>query len=798
MNCYHEKNNNEDLMRFCFIMFLMFLVSCGNRKDGQLEQIQNINIDKKNINIQNTSEYSQMGVGGGGAMTSLSFSPYSNLWLVGTDMGTLFRSSNQGQTWHPIDKKYFTLTSNLSLSSKVGFFSDGRSLIFSSDSKRIFLSKDSGESWLELNSLILGEGENVKYFRSISNEESSILLATNKGLYLTENFGNSWKLLLGSYGDPQGTFVDYHEVATHLYHSDTENIFVSKDKGRTWSVLLNRSDIKAFTGGRSSSGLTLAFSDRNGLEACSDVLKFKISEGESAVKAHQANCGFLWVAKNGNDFMRTNQAVGDHIVMAENDNMTIYTSGSTKWIRQYGTKVWRSINAGDSFELVLHQYNWDTGNFTAWNEKKLERSAIALDVGWDDNGYVSFETNLRNSNEVGGTGFYFLFTSLDKGAHWKAPFTKFADKGNPTAKKAWTSNGLEVTSVYKIKQHPLDSKIVYSAMADISGMVSVDNGVSWRITKAITDKKNNYNSIYDFAFTKNTNEVFAVTSTHHDFPNDGWITPNTGSGAVLFSNDKGKNWTELTSNTFSIQYLSIVYDDERNILFAGSQGKGIVTSEDKGKTWKFLNDGLPLGDKIIPQLELDPSNGDLYALLTGNHYGKGNDFSNNKYTGIYRLKNGSNKWVLLRGKINRPSEISSNEKFDPWLFPTAFAVDFYSENKTLYLADVEKEGRWLHSGVWKSSDDGRTWNRVTQYTHPRAITINKNNPDEIHVSGLYYVDGNWGEGGLLFSKDGGETWERNDKIPHKTNATFTHIDVSNPNNIFYGFHGNAIMYGPKP
>ena len=53
--------------------------------------------------------------------------------------------------------------------------------------------------------------------------------------------------------------------------------------------------------------------------------------------------------------------------MAENDSKTLFITGSTNWIRQYGTKVWRSTNAGDSFELVLHQYNWDTGNFTAWD-----------------------------------------------------------------------------------------------------------------------------------------------------------------------------------------------------------------------------------------------------------------------------------------------------------------------------------------------------------------------------------------------------------------------------------------------
>ena len=42
------------------------------------------------------------GVGGGGATSALSFSPYTDLWFVGTDMGTLFRSVDRGQSWWPV------------------------------------------------------------------------------------------------------------------------------------------------------------------------------------------------------------------------------------------------------------------------------------------------------------------------------------------------------------------------------------------------------------------------------------------------------------------------------------------------------------------------------------------------------------------------------------------------------------------------------------------------------------------------------------------------------------------------
>lgn len=45
--------------------------------------------------------YEVRGVGGGGAMSSLSISPWNDLWFVGTDMGTLFRSTTSGSLWYP-------------------------------------------------------------------------------------------------------------------------------------------------------------------------------------------------------------------------------------------------------------------------------------------------------------------------------------------------------------------------------------------------------------------------------------------------------------------------------------------------------------------------------------------------------------------------------------------------------------------------------------------------------------------------------------------------------------------------
>lgn len=795
----------KTMTKFTILFSLFSLIlfsSCGKKEPVQSFEEFGIQIplreDRFHANLPSPL-YSSRGVGGGGAMSSLSFSPYSNIWMVATDMGTLFVSANYGKNWMSVDKKYFTITPDLTKKTKPAFFSDAKTVIYSPDSKNLYRSLDHGISWEKLNFKLEGD-ERLYYFRSISNDENSLLMATNEHLYRTKDQGLSWEVIYSHRAIPQGTVVDYLKDKNLIYHAYSDRILVSNDEGKTWTskFKLPELSIHSFTGGRTKNKFTLAFSDRDGGNACAEIDKFITEQGSTKIKEHKKHCGYLWLSRNSSPFVKTNQMVGDFVMMAENDADTIYVTGSTHWVRQYGTKVWRSNNRGSNFELVLHQYNWDTGVFTPWDENKLERSAIALDVDWDDSGYVSFETNLRNSAEVGGTGFYFLFTSKNRGNNWQAPFTQYKDIGQPDKFKKWGSTGLEVTSVYRLKPHPTNSKLIYSAMADISGMMSDDNGESWRVIKAHTDKNNDYNSLYDFAFTKNVNQVIAAASTHHDFPNDGWITPNTGKGAILLSNDRGKSWVELTKAPYNAQFLAVTYDERTHTIFAGSQGKGVITSKDFGLTWNYLNSGLPSSDKIVPQIEIDPTNGDIYILLTGNIYNNKYDYNNLKSTGIYKLNKDENRWELLRGIIQKPTELSDEFEFTPWFFPTCFAIDFFSPEKTMYLGDVEKEGRFLHSGIWKSDDLGKNWTRILQFTHPRSILINPKNNDEIFVSGFRAVSGTWGEGGLMYSYDKGKTWKRNDNLPHKTNATFTLLDPLNPSKIFYGFFGSAILHGPKP
>lgn len=742
------------------------------------------------------SKLQARGIGGGGAMSGFSISPFIKLRFVGTDMGTLFRSVDDGESWHPINHLQTTFSSDLTAAVGVGFSADPMVVFHAPAGRAPVRSTDAGIKWTKIANFALASGEKIKYWRPHSYNGNIIFAATTSGLWKTEDKGLNWKKLSSTVdGESVGTFIDYRKNGYDIYHANANGIFKSEDGGANFTKVFTPKNLKirGFTAGRDKQKISFAFMDNDGRNACSDVAKYLNDWGSTSLENHYAKCGYVWTGDSKYAFTRTEQKAGDHIRMSENDSNTIYATGSTAWIRGYGTKIWKSTDTGKNWDLKLNQLDWDVVPFADWGHDRIEYSGVALDVGWHDGGYESFDLNLRDSEQVGGTGYYFLHTSSDGGEYWDAPFTKYAGtKSIPTKGDVWKSTGLEVTTVYRFKFHPNNPKVGYAAMADIGGIITEDGGLTYRNTKI------GYNSNYDYAFDPNNdNVVFGVSGSQHDFPMN-WHAnaAENDEGGVYKSTNRGRSWTRLTptTNNMNRQFLSLGYDYRSNTLYAGSHGSGIARSTDGGASWAYFNTGLPSGALIIPQIEIDPANGAAYALVTGNAPA----FSNNAQTGIYYLAPGGSSWTLLRGTVQRPAEVSS--QYGLWYYPTGFAVDFSngSNRNTLYLVDYENNKNWLATGVWKSTDRGNTWQRQQQFTHPLSVTLDQEDPNRVYVNGLKTLDGSWGEGGLLYTNNGGAKWNRNLEIPFQANARTATIDPNNRDMIFYGFFGSALLYTERP
>ncbi len=735
-----------------------------------------------------TTGYKPLGVGGGGAMSGVSISPYNNLWFIGTDMGTLFKSTDLGQSWNAVNHLQAVFDSDLTKAVSVGFSADGVTVFHASAGINPKRSTDAGETFSAI-SMGLVSGEVIKYWHSDSSNANIMYAGTTKGLLRTTNKGTSWTRVNSE--EAVGTFID-HGTNGKVYHATKTKVLVSNDDGLTFSTYYAPAagSVRLFAGGSDASGVTLAVSDSDGASACSWAAPYTSDWGQTSIDQTYAACGYVWTSKNGGAFTKNSQAVGDHLKMAENDSTTIYTTGGRAWIRQYGTKVHVSRDKGQTWGLKLNQINYDVVPYAPWPKEKLEWSAVALDVGWWDSGYESFAINQKNSAVVAGSGYFFLHSSLNAGENWLAPFTKYADSGTPTAGKKWITRGLEVISVYRTKFHPTNSNLLYGASADIGGVISEDRGASFRVPA------HQYNSFYDYAFDPADDlVVYAAAGSLHDFPNEWHANAVTANGGVYKSTNRGRSWTRLTpvDANYNRQFLSVGYDARNDVIYAGSQEVGIAVSRNDGASWSYMNAGLPAGNKIIPQIEVDPNTGNVYAILTGD----APTFSNQPYTGVYFLDvaNGSTTWKLLRGTVNYPKDADAGYKL--WYYPTAFAIDFNNPS-TIWMVDYENKGNWLMTGAWKTTDGGATWSRMKQVTHATDIKIDPRNPDQVHVSGYYDLTGNWGNGGMLYTKDGGATWGKNAAPPLQRNARSVTLDPNDASKIYYSYFGGGILHGANP
>lgn len=740
------------------------------------------------IPTPNFETYIPKGVGGGGAMSGVAISPYSNLWFVGTDMGTLFRSTDLGKSWRAVNHLEAVFDSELTRSVSPGFSSDGITVFHASKGLNPKRSLDGGNTFHKIN-MGLANDEYIKYWHSHSSNSSLIFAGTNKGLLRSTDKGQTWSRASGIINEAIGSFID--SATGKFYHATPDGIWESTNNAQSFTKSYTPSGIKLrqFSGGRDSAGLTLTFADNDGNNACSWVYSYS-DWGQTSIDNTLNTCGYVWLSNDGRNYRKTIQAVGDHLKMAENDSRTIYSTGGRKWIRQYGTKIYISTDGGNNWDLKLHQMNWDVSPYAPWSRDKLEYSAVALDVGWWDDGYESFDVNRRDSKIAAGSGYFFLHSTLTRGDKWLSPFTEYKDTGIAEKGKRWQTRGIEVISIYRMKYHPSNSQLLYAASADIGGVISEDGGNSFRVSKA------GFNSNYDYAFDHRDDDiVYAASGNSHDWPNDWHANSIKNAGGIYKSTNRGKSWKRLTpySGDLDRQFLSVGFDPTRNYIYGGSHETGIIRSTDDGMTWSYLNNGLPSGTKIIPQIEVDPRTGNVYALLTGN----APTFSNNERTGIYFLNvaGGSTTWTLLRGNVHYPSDADKGYKL--WYYPTAFAIDF-DRPQNLWMVDYENNRNWLMTGIWKSTDGGQNWKRAKQLTHPTDIKIDPTDPDKIYASGYYTLDGSWGDGGQYHSADGGETWIKNTKPTLQQNARSVLIDPVNPANLMYSYFGGGMLQGPNP
>ena len=300
-------------------------------------------------------------------------------------------------------------------------------------------------------------------------------------------------------------------------------------------------------------------------------------------------------------------------------------------------------------------------------------------------------------------------------------------------------------------------------------------------------KELQYRSIGPFRASRTVGAVGVPTQ-----PNVFYMGVN--NGGVWKTDDYGRTWNPIfdSAPTGSVGDIA-VSPTSPNIIYVGTGeglhrpdlgvGDGMFKSTDGGKTWLQigLTDVQQVGRVIV-----HPTNPEVVIVAAlGHPYGA------NETRGVFRTKDGGKTWEKVL-YINHNTG--------------AIQVEFDPTNPQIIFADMWEhlDGPWENasfsgpnSGLYKSTDGGNTWNKLTQGL-PTAqqglgrigVGISPSNPKRMYAT----VDARE-NAGLYRSDDAGESWKRvsSDGRVYGRGSDFAEVRV-HPNNPDVVYSANVASY----
>jgi photosystem II stability/assembly factor-like uncharacterized protein len=231
----------------------------------------------------------------------------------------------------------------------------------------------------------------------------------------------------------------------------------------------------------------------------------------------------------------------------------------------------------------------------------------------------------------------------------------------------------------------------------------------------------------------------------------------TTGGGVFKSTDGGDTWAPVSDHYFGGTIGAVaVSESNPDIVYVGggeypirgnvSHGDGVYKTTDGGKTWAYL--GL-VETRHISKIRIHPKNPDIvYVGALGPVFGQ------SPHRGVYKTTDGGKTWTKILSRPGNDSTGVVELVMDP------------GDPNTLYAGLWEAYRRpWTMvsggagSGIFKTTDGGRTWKEITRNPGlPKGVigniglSVSTANPKRVYA--VVEAD----SGGVFRSDDGGDTW----------------------------------------
>jgi len=285
---------------------------------------------------------------------------------------------------------------------------------------------------------------------------------------------------------------------------------------------------------------------------------------------------------------------------------------------------------------------------------------------------------------------------------------------------------------------------------------STDGGLTWQAKTNLTPPPGSKVQKMDIVGVN-------ILTLAIDPKNGNIVYAGTEGNGLLRSDDAGENWAAYAGRNMrpdeTIYDIAIDPKDSKKIYVAGVSGanKGrVLKSEDAGQNWSETYITLAAGD-LINRIKIDNYNTAVVYIATSSG-------------GIFQSLDYGKSWTLLRRANGGVNNIAINPR----------------DTRILYFTTGQE-------GVFKSADLGATWTSLTEKnqsfkklnvdanTKFDSMAIDPQTPDTVYLG---YING------LLKSTDGGKNWAPVNIItpPALLPIPSLTIGQNNPNNIYYAIN----------
>lgn len=264
------------------------------------------------------------------------------------------------------------------------------------------------------------------------------------------------------------------------------------------------------------------------------------------------------------------------------------------------------------------------------------------------------------------------------------------------------------------------------------------------------------------------------------------------TGGLWRTTDNGITWASIfDAPVHSIGDVA-VFQPNPQILWVGTGeranrqsvgwGDGVYKSTDGGRTW--VNMGLRTS-MHIGRIQLHPTNPDIaWVAAQGSVWGAGGE------RGLYKTTDGGRTWVRT---LHVDDETGVTDVALDWNDPSVLYAASYQRRRSAYGFDGGGPG----SALWKSTDGGNTWAKLTGRGLPEGeygrigIAIYRKNPRIMVISveqgarynaSTAYIQR---KAGVYRSEDAGATWTfMSDWNPRPMYASQPTIDPNDDQRIY--------------